>query len=260
MSGTVTPPLRTARAFLFAAVCVLLAGAGHATAAGHGLPPRVLGAAFAGVAVLGWLGARRQRGPLAIGGGLLGAQAALHLLFGRLAGTGHQSHGGHAAPGGHGGRHGAHMAHSPMGSPGSMGSMDAGAAGSGAAAGAGAGAGGPGPSQWAELLGPTGHGSATMLAAHLLAALLCALWLWRGERALFGLLRALAALALPPLALCAAVRGACATAPAPRPVRRRSPARTPRPPCALLLHTVSRRGPPTGPAPRSTTPVAPAPA
>ncbi|MGW7516877.1 hypothetical protein ACWGJ2_14910 [Streptomyces sp. NPDC054796] len=247
MSGTVTPPLRTARAFLFAAVCVLLAGAGHATAAGHGIPPRVLGAAFAGVAVLGWLGARRQRGPLAIGGGLLGVQAALHLLFGRLAGTGYQAHGGHTSPGGHGG-HGAHMAHSSMGATGSPGSMDAGA-----------GAGGPGPSPWAELLGPTGHGSATMLAAHLLAALLCALWLWHGERALFGLLRALAALALPPLALCAAVRGACATAPAPRPVRRRSPARAPRPPYALLLHTVSRRGPPTGPAPRSTTPVAPAP-
>ncbi|MBB1247342.1 hypothetical protein GL263_27915, partial [Streptomyces durbertensis] len=69
----------------------------------------------------------------------------------------------------------------------------------------------------------TGHASAGMLAAHLLAAAVCGLWLWRGETALFRLLRLLRTLALPPLAL--------DPAPAllPEPVRVSRPARGDRP-------------------------------
>jgi hypothetical protein len=99
--------------------------------------------------------------------------------------------------------------------------------------------------------GMTGHGhvmgemsTTGMLTAHLLAALLCGLWLAYGERAAFRTLRAvagwLAAPLRPPLTL-----------PAPphrpdiRPHRSRS-ARTPR--RLLLAHAITSRGPPVEPA------------
>ncbi|MQS05602.1 hypothetical protein FNX44_028000, partial [Streptomyces sp. OF1] len=86
-----------------------------------------------------------------------------------------------------------------------------------------------------------GHSSVGMLAAHLLAAALCGLWLWRGETALFRLLRLLRTLALPPLAL------------DPTPVLLPEPVRISRPARedhtvplwdALLAHFLIRRGPP----------------
>ncbi|MFF2541861.1 hypothetical protein ACFVUY_04800 [Kitasatospora sp. NPDC058063] len=92
------------------------------------------------------------------------------------------------------------------------------------------------------------HGmSPGMTAAHVLAALACALLLWRGDAALvrlFELLGALGsvvagALLLPLLALFARPFGHRAPAP-PRPVDDRA-----RPPRAVLLtHAVVRRGPP----------------
>ncbi|MEU1282764.1 hypothetical protein [Kitasatospora sp. NPDC005856] len=92
------------------------------------------------------------------------------------------------------------------------------------------------------------HGmSPGMTAAHVLAALACALLLWRGDAALVRLFELLGALGsvvagvllLPLLALFARPFGHRAPAP-PRPVDDR--ARPPR--SALLTHAVVRRGPP----------------
>ncbi|MEV4739258.1 hypothetical protein [Streptomyces sp. NPDC049555] len=84
-----------------------------------------------------------------------------------------------------------------------------------------------------------------LLAAHLAAGLIAAAWLRRGEAALAGLLRALAApalrLLLPAAAL--AVRRDPGAA-HPRPVRDTLPARA----LPLLVHSVVRRGPPVRPA------------
>lgn len=83
-----------------------------------------------------------------------------------------------------------------------------------------------------------GHGGhAGMLPAHALAALICGVWLWRGERALFGLVRALRtriALPLPlPVAVVAAPGVAPGVYPGPPPLRG-----------VRLRHALSRRGPP----------------
>ncbi len=86
-------------------------------------------------------------------------------------------------------------------------------------------------------MSPTG-----MLAAHLLAAVLCGLWLAYGERAAFRVVRAVAARLWTPLRLL--LRPA---APAHRPrlrVRRRREHRAPR--RLFLAHAITSRGPPAG--------------
>ncbi|MBB6172587.1 hypothetical protein HNR23_002647 [Nocardiopsis mwathae] len=72
---------RALRAALFAAVCVGMAMLGHAVAGGALPGPLVLGGAVAGCALLFAPFAGRQRSAAAIIGGLLGAQALLHLTF-----------------------------------------------------------------------------------------------------------------------------------------------------------------------------------
>ncbi|UGY91030.1 hypothetical protein [Streptomyces gobiensis] len=177
---------RAIRAALFAAVCVVLAAAGHTAMSGHDTPLRTLLAALAVTGSVAWLGGHRRRGPMTIGGGLLAVQTALHLLF---AATRMPM----APP-----AHGTHLTH------------------------------------------PTHHVSLGMLAAHLLTALCCALWLWRGEVVFFRLLRALHALALPPLAL-RPVPAALPETAAPLVRTGRTAAR---PHTVRLAHTLSRRGPP----------------
>lgn len=113
--------------------------------------------------------------------------------------------------------------------------------------------GGPGGSGLTGGTGMSGHDmaahgmSAGMIAAHLLAALACALLLWRGETALARLFELLAALGAvlagallaPLLALWCRPRGYRPPA-SPRPAAGRV-----RPPRLLLLsHAVVRRGPP----------------
>jgi hypothetical protein len=81
-----------------------------------------------------------------------------------------------------------------------------------------------------------------MLAVHLLAALLCGLWLSAGERAVFGLGRTVAGrLFAPVLLLLRAARPP--HRPPPRPLRADSarPLRQ-----LLLIHAVTSRGPPAG--------------
>lgn len=91
---------------------------------------------------------------------------------------------------------------------------------------------------------------AGMLAVHLLAAAVCALWLARGERAFFRLAHAVGTLAFTPLRLLlTTVRLPEAQRPVPPPSRR--PRRLHG---VLLAHTLVRRGPPAPPATRATAP------
>ncbi|MEV6427750.1 hypothetical protein [Nocardia sp. NPDC051463] len=85
--------------------------------------------------------------------------------------------------------------------------------------------------------------SLIMLAAHGVAALVCAVWLWLGEKALFALLAALYARTLAPLLLML-VHPAVADTGSGRPIavdHRTSPLTG-----ALLRYVMARRGPPVG--------------
>ncbi|MFI8516641.1 hypothetical protein ACIGEZ_02225 [Streptomyces sp. NPDC085481] len=216
----------------------------------HAIPLTSLLVAFTVTAALAWTAAGHRRGPLAIATGLAAVQGALHLIFGAgehggmpgmgmgmgmagpgMAGPGtagaeaelpaavladpYLTHAAHAAHSAHA-AHADHMAHA-------MDSATTHASGSGSG----------------------------MLAAHLIAALACGLWLARGEAALFALARTVRARAWAPLRLLlAAVRVLVPALPARRPVRPRRHTR--RPHGVVLAHAVSRRGPPRPPAPRAT--------
>ena len=92
------------------------------------------------------------------------------------------------------------------------------------------------------MMAPCGHTSTLMFAAHSLAAVVCGLWLWRGEAAAFRLGRALAAAVFVPLRLALRITGALSRPQlSERPIIP-GPARRLR--AALLQHVVSRRGPP----------------
>lgn len=195
--------VRAVRAVLFAAVCVSLAGAGHALSSPHPVPPWVLLAAFPPVAVTAWCAASRARGTAAIGAGLVAAQLLLHLVL-----TEAHTWPGHAPEPHHSGTAARHMASTAAG--------------------------------WAVAPdGPVPTDTLSMTAAHLLAALGCAWWLARGERALVQLAYATRTALLRPFRR---------LVPGPLPSRPRgvpADADDERPPAVRLLrHAVSRRGPP----------------
>ncbi|MFI6080987.1 hypothetical protein ACIBBB_08410 [Streptomyces sp. NPDC051217] len=182
----------------------------------HEIPLGALTAAFAVIAGLSWLAAGRRRGIGFIGPAVLGAQAALHVTFSAVGMDG-------AAP-------------SPDHTHATAG-MDMGEA---------AGAEGVGGTV-AAVLAVVGDTSSGMLAAHLLAGAVCALWLARGEAAFFRLARTVAAFAFTPLGLLLAAPRPLAVPP---PVRPRHRSRAPHRPCgAVPAHAVSRRGPPAHGAP-----------
>ncbi|MEV6118514.1 hypothetical protein AB0L59_40115 [Streptomyces sp. NPDC052109] len=222
-----SPAVRALRAAVFAAVCVLLAAAGHGLAMGAMPPLGADGAGFLAVFALGWILGGRERSLPGIGAVMLFTQAGLHLGF-------------DAAQSGRTGLWAAHMAVMP--GP-AMGTMPAH---------------GMAPMQ-AHAVAPIApdhvmahamvmsnahsaahpHLTAHATATHLLAALAASWWLRRGEAALWSLLRRAAAL----------VPGLTAwwrDTPLPDPA---GPA-----PCVpaapeflrltLLRHAVSRRGPP----------------
>lgn len=201
----------------------------------HEIPAESLYVAFAVTGGLAWLAGGRRRGAYAIAGGLAAVQTALHLIFS----TG-QSHA--ATAGGHGAMAGGAMA---------GGAMDGGAMGHGSM---GRTAMEHAPIDPAMETAATmaGHSTLGMLAAHLLAALVCGLWLAKGEAALFALARTVGALAFTPLRLLLAV---VRVPEPPRPVRPRP--RTRRLHGVVLAHTLSRRGPPRLSVPRATAPGAP---
>ncbi|MFD7032773.1 hypothetical protein ACFWAR_32595 [Streptomyces sp. NPDC059917] len=236
---------------------------------GHDIPAAGLLAAFGVTGSLAWLGAGRRRGGVAIGAALVAVQGVLHLIFSALG----EPHGAAAPapataaastgpvidmPGMAGMHHGAAGAHHGAAAdlaalPGTdavpgmdaMPGMDA-VQGMDAMSGMGA---------------MAGHGGFGMIAAHVLAALFCAIWLAWGEAAVFRLARALGSLAVvaaSPLRRALALVGAHRPHTPARPVR----PRTPEPPRALRgavhAHDAVRRGPPGWPTTRATAPGRPA--
>ncbi|MFI5567224.1 hypothetical protein ACIA6T_07635 [Streptomyces sp. NPDC051740] len=199
---------RTARAAVFAAVCVVLAALGHVMMSGDHVPLRALAAGWAVTGAVGWGLAGRERGLPLVTAVAVAAQTVLHSAFslvGSSAGpvdTGAMPHGMHTMP-------------MPTGAGMGMEGHTA----------------------------PAGDSSAGMLAAHLLAALLCGLWLGYGERAVFRVLRAvggwLAAPARPLFLTPVPPRR-----PSLRVRRRRRSDRAPR--LLLLVHALTSRGPPAG--------------
>ncbi|MGY6019519.1 hypothetical protein [Streptomyces spinosirectus] len=214
---------RTLRAAVFAVVCVLLAALGHVMMSGSDVPAWALAAGVAVTGGAGWCLAGRERGLPLIVTVVVAAQTALHSAF-SLA---------RSATGGTDSMD----AMSSMGSMPSMSSMPMSSM----------------PMGQTDMEGmrmePVRHAgrfadgasSFGMLAAHLLAALLCGLWLAYGERAAFRILRALAGWLTAPLRLLLATPD---TPDRPRVrARRRRPERTPR---LLLVHAITSRGPPPG--------------
>jgi hypothetical protein len=190
---------------VFAAVCVVLAALGHVMMSGDHVPLRMLLAGWAVTGVAGWCLAGRERGLRLVVAVAVAVQTALHSAFSLASSAPDPMDMGSAGP-------------MPMPMSTSM-SAHMGHAGH----------------------TPDGDSSLGMLAAHLLAALLCGLWLGHGERAVFRLLRAVGSRLAAPLRLLFAL-----PAPPPPPVRARrwSSDRAPR--LLLLVHAITSRGPPVG--------------
>ncbi|MGW1377476.1 hypothetical protein ACWD6P_24840 [Streptomyces sp. NPDC002446] len=195
---------RAVRAAIFAAACVLLAALGHHLMSGTAVPWWAMAAAFAATAAAAWVLAARERGVLVVTSAAVAAQAALHYGF-SLA---------QAPPG---------AAETAMPVP---------------------------PDQAHHVIHTLAHASHGtggmppfgMPAAHLLAALLCGLWLAHGEQAAFRILRAVAGRLVAPLRLLARL-----AVPPHRPrirVRRARQVRVPR--RLLLVYALTLRGPPSG--------------
>ncbi|WP_329384487.1 hypothetical protein [Streptomyces sp. NBC_01716] len=219
------PALRLARTAVFAAVCVLVSGLGHALSSGGPLPPRVLAIAFLPVCGAGWLLSGKERGGAVIVGASAAGQLLLHAVFSGL----------HPGPRGD---HAGHGSHKDGGTAGGGGELSHDAVG--------------------ELLGLNGLTglldssglTSGMLGAHLLAGLVCGLWLWRGDRAFVQLVCVLELFVydvrdvFERLRFAHAVLSGCR--PAYQPLLAAPVAYPPvRPPAQLpALHVVSRRGPP----------------
>lgn len=197
---------RTVRAAMFAAVCVVLAALGHVLMSGRHVPAWALAAGLAATAVAGWSLAARERGLPLIVTLVVATQAALHSAFSL-----------------------AQPAATVQPTSMDMGSMSMSATDS--------------MDMTHMSAGTTGGTSSPgMLTAHLLAALLCGLWLAHGERAAFRVLRAVATRLAAPLRLLLAL-----PVPPHRPRLRPRRARSDRAPRLLLLvHAITSRGPPPG--------------
>ncbi|MFG2296607.1 hypothetical protein [Streptomyces sp. NPDC048603] len=262
-------PMRVTRAAMFAAVCVALAAMGHSSMSGTDVPAGGLMSAFGVTAVLAWLGAGRRRGPVGITVSLLTVQGVLHTVFsaaqaGAASAASRTLTAAPAVPAPPAAGHAHH--HMPE-------TVTGATAGPGTGPAADMGAGLPmdavsmhgmpmdGMDGMAGMVGMAGHGGLGMLAAHLTAGLFCALWLARGETAVFRLARALRVLAVSaagPVRRVLALARAWVPAPPPRPAFARPFVRPRRLRGAVHDHAVVRRGPPRGPCTRATAPGRPA--
>ncbi|MCX2179465.1 hypothetical protein KV205_02815 [Streptomyces sp. SKN60] len=220
-------PLRALRAALFAVVCVTLAAMGHSSMSAHSVPLTSLLAAFAVTGALAWAAAGRRRGAVAVATGSTGVQGALHVIFGagERGGLGQVF-----GPGQSGAPAGVTEVPTAMLADPSLAHT----------------------AHTAHAMGQAPGSGAGMLAAHLLAALACGLWLARGEAALFTLARTVGSRARTPLRLLLAAARLRLPPPPPHHPLRPTP-RTRRLHGVLLTHAVSRRGPPALPVPRATT-------
>lgn len=248
---------------MFAAVCVLLAATGHILMSGSAVPWWAMAGGCVGTGAVAWVLAGRERGLLAVTAATVAVQGVLHCGFslaqslirpslqtgtsfarqwaeyltcGDGAGAGLSAHEalrvvdaagigarvsqpppGTAMPG----THSHHAAHD-------MADLSSGATGAVL----------PGGGHDMGGMSPGG-----MLAAHLLAAVLCGLWLAYGEQAAFRVLRALAGWFRTPLRGLLGLRATTPHRPRIR-VRRERGGRALR--RLLLVHTITSRGPPAG--------------
>ncbi|MFE2141163.1 hypothetical protein ACFXA3_05290 [Streptomyces sp. NPDC059456] len=230
---------------MFAATCVLLAALAHVLMTGTAVPARTMVAASAATGVLGWSLAGRERGLLAVTSATVAVQAALHAGFALAQAAAPDAAGASlarrwagyllCAPAVHPADGHAHHAMRAMTGSGMAMAMRApvpvpvqGSA--------------PLPVSAGHGMGPLPVSPAGMLAGHLLAALLCGLWLAYGERGAFRVLRALAGLLLVPLRMALRL-----PAPVGRPRLRVRPDRRVRTLRGLLLvRSLTSRGPPPG--------------
>ncbi|MET9799843.1 hypothetical protein [Streptomyces sp. NPDC006368] len=226
ISGT---QLRWLRAALFTALVVTLSAASHVLLSRVPLPLTTVAVVAAGVLAVAYALAGAERGFRRIAGLLVPLELAADTVF----------------------TAGQHVCYGPAGGPvaGSLRSFGfdvlcGGGPGDGVASGVGA----PLPGVVSRdgvaalLASPDPALPWLLLAVHVSVGLLAAAWLRRGESALAGLVRTVAAFAFRPLLIAvAAVGGAAdhAVRRGPRPVDRPHPARRP-----LLVHSVGRRGPP----------------
>ncbi|MEH0430345.1 hypothetical protein QBB34_29340 [Streptomyces stelliscabiei] len=229
---TVRGKCRTLRAGVFAAVCVLLAALGHVLMSGTPVPWWAMTAGATGTGTAGWLLAGRERGRTLIVAVVTAAQAVLHETF-ALA----QSLAPAAVPGQGGAAHASgsmDMSGMDMGDMGSthMDAMDMGSMAHGMT----------GVHHTHGMAAMSDTASYGMFAAHLLAAVLCGLWLAYGERAFFRVLRMAATRLVAPLRMLLA-----GPAPLPRPLADRPRATDVPTPARLLLGcSLTSRAPPTG--------------
>jgi len=267
--------LRLLRAVAFAVVCLVLSAVGHAMMSGAGIPAWALVVGFAGVFAVAMGLTGRECSYLGIAGAVLASELALHFFFSAAQGTVQTAPSAASAaalwvaallcvPGQHGvalpsgmnaeaflrsvGLDPALTARAPAGSASmsmamSMGSHSmAGMAGMSASmpVGTATGAG----------MGGMGHDLWSMVAAHVIAGLLSAWWMRRGEAAAFSLLRTMGAVAVGyllrlTLLVLGFVRGPWAP---PAPWRRLDGTwLLPQAGRCSLLHVVIRRGPPLCP-------------
>ncbi|MFB7496161.1 hypothetical protein ACFC09_15950 [Streptomyces sp. NPDC056161] len=201
---------RALRAAVFAAVCTLLAALGHRMMSGSAAPWWAVAAALKGVGGAAWCLTGRERGLPTVVSAAVAAQIVLHMWYSSAQAV-MRSPQPNPAPSVahcHAMSHGRPL--DRVSDPGRMAHDMADASSTG------------------------------MLAAHVLAALLCSLWLAHGERAAFRILRTLAGWLVAPLRLPLGL-----SAPPHRPrirLRRSRSDRTPRQ--FLLVHTLTSRGPP----------------
>ncbi|WP_405961274.1 hypothetical protein OG235_37065 [Streptomyces sp. NBC_00024] len=222
-------------ATVFAAVCVVTTALGHALMSGDALPWWAVGTAFSMTAAGGWWLTGRERGAATVVGATVLVQGLLHLLFNvthQLVRTPATAAGAPGAGRDSTPHQGMESTHSGM-------IMHHSGAHPGAVAES---------SGFSPVSVLTHQGSAGMLMAHLLAAAVCGLWLWRGEAAVHRIGRALAAVLFAPLRrICQAILRTRSTHldPLCRGPFRGEEHRLP-PTSALLRHAVIRRGPPRG--------------
>ncbi|MFI6549454.1 hypothetical protein ACIBO9_40045 [Streptomyces prunicolor] len=203
---------RAIRTAVFAAVCVVLASLGHVMVSGSYVPAWALSAGLVVTGATGLCLTDRERGIPLVVTVVVAAQAVLHSAFSLAQSTSGESAATNMTMGsmqtdsmdmGHLAT--SHMDSMPMGSSAANGTPSTG-----------------------------------MLVAHLVAALLCGLWLAHGEKAAFRILRIVVGRLAVPLRLLLAL-----PAPMSRPRfrgRRLHADRAPR--SHLLVHPITSRGPP----------------
>ncbi|MEV3991856.1 hypothetical protein AB0J57_23375 [Streptomyces sp. NPDC049837] len=218
ISGT---RLRWLRAAFFTALVVTLSVASHVLLSGAPLPLTTVAAVAAGVFGVAYALAGAERGYWRIAGLLVPLELAADTVF----------------------TTGQHVCYGPAGGP---------VAGSLRAVGVDVLCGGDVGTPLPGVVAPDGGVAALLrsadpalpwllLAAHVTVGLLASAWLRRGESALAGLVRAVAAFAFRPLLIAVAAVAApgLAVRRGPRLTSRPRPSRT-----RLLVHSVGRRGPP----------------